>query len=250
MESVPAATCSTVVIAMLDLRTGTLTYACAGHPPPMLLEPDGSASTLWGGRSLPLGITPHLERDEATIGMAPGSRLLLYTDGLVERRDVSLGRRFDELADALAATSGLGSEEQLGELESRTRPGPRARRRVPAAAERARAVGRPGAPHRLACRRAPAAVRTRRRARAPRRRPRRGARQVGAGPAGDRRPRRPARPRRRLAPPARPRHGPPVRPRRVPRPPRDPALDPVPRAEPASAPPCAGPVRSGSPAPA
>ena len=119
VESVPAATCSTVVTAVLDLPTGTLTYACAGHPPPMLLEPDGTVRTLWGGRSLPLGVRPHQERDEATVEMAPGSRLLLYTDGLVERRDVSLGRRFDELADALAATAGLGSEEQLRELESR-----------------------------------------------------------------------------------------------------------------------------------
>ena len=119
VESVPAAVCSTVVTAVLDVPTGRLTYACAGHPPPMLLEPDGAVRTLWGGRSLPLGVRPHLERDEATVELAPGSRLLLYTDGLVERRDVSLGRRLDELADELAATSGLRSEEQLREIESR-----------------------------------------------------------------------------------------------------------------------------------
>ena len=141
VESVPAATCSTVATAVLDLRTGTLTYACAGHPPPMLLEPDGSASTLWGGRSLPLGVTPHLERDEATIEMAPGSRLLLYTDGLVERRDVSLGRRFDELA---AGAGGHLRPRVRGPAararEPDARPDPRARRRLRAPADRARAV--------------------------------------------------------------------------------------------------------------
>lgn len=106
VDAVGAGLCSTVVLAVLDLRTSTLAYACAGHPPPLLLDPAGEVRTLWQGRSLPLGLAPEQLRGHAEVPFPAGSTLLLYTDGLVERRGESLPGRLDELAGVLAATAG------------------------------------------------------------------------------------------------------------------------------------------------
>ena len=77
-----------------------LRWAHAGHPPGLLLAPDGSLSRLADieGNDLLLGLDPHAPRAERAAFLEPGSILLLYTDGLVERRD----RDVDEGVDALA----------------------------------------------------------------------------------------------------------------------------------------------------
>ncbi len=104
VEHVEAASLATLVWAEVDLGTGAVRYACAGHLPP-LLQPAGAPERLvWGGRSTPLGAYGQGQRAEDGFTLAPGDRLLLYTDGLVERRDRPLDDRFDELAAALAAT--------------------------------------------------------------------------------------------------------------------------------------------------
>ena len=75
-----------------------------------MIAPDG-ARFLEGGRSVPIGAADPAVFREATAILPPGASLLLYTDGLVERRDTPLEDRLDELADA-AATGG----DELGEL--------------------------------------------------------------------------------------------------------------------------------------
>ncbi|MEA2161536.1 MAG: phosphoserine phosphatase RsbU/P [Solirubrobacteraceae bacterium] len=83
---------TTLVYAELDVETGGLRFACAGHPPPLILEPSGEAHFDWGGRSLPLNVARHPERrEQAACTLASGSTIILYTDGLIERRRVSLG---------------------------------------------------------------------------------------------------------------------------------------------------------------
>jgi serine/threonine-protein kinase RsbW len=90
-EQVPRGRMATVAYAELDLDDGALRYACAGHPPPLLVDPEGNAQLLQQGRSAPLGAAT-TERPEARIDLKAGSRLVLYTDGLIDRRGRSLER--------------------------------------------------------------------------------------------------------------------------------------------------------------
>ena len=87
---------ATVAYAILDPTTGVLRYCVAGHPPPLVLSPDGGGAFLWDGRSGPLGVSGVSERVEAATTLEAGSTVVLYSDGLFERRgellDVSLGR--------------------------------------------------------------------------------------------------------------------------------------------------------------
>ncbi len=84
---VPGAMCATVAFALLDLAAGTMSYVTAGHPPPLLVRPDGEIAFLDEGVSWPLGIESEDRRPPAArVDLPPGSLLLLYTDGLIERR--------------------------------------------------------------------------------------------------------------------------------------------------------------------
>ena len=110
---------ATVVYAELDLRSGKLALACAGHPPPVLAVPGREPELLWGGRSTPLGaFATGQPRAQMEIELERGSRLLLYTDGLVERRDRGLDEGFARLAAAFDAAHSTPVGE-LGALLSR-----------------------------------------------------------------------------------------------------------------------------------
>lgn len=90
---------ATVILAYLDLEpTGeaTLTWSNAGHPPPILLHPDGHAETLHGRDTL-LNALPQVSRTNHTRRLPPGARLLLHTDGLIETRTQPLDAGFAEL---------------------------------------------------------------------------------------------------------------------------------------------------------
>ncbi|OXM54966.1 histidine kinase [Amycolatopsis alba DSM 44262] len=111
----PGAACTTVFCAVLSPDTGELSYAAAGHPPPVLVDADGTARLLEGGRSIPLGVRPGRPRPEARVVIPPRATLLLYTDGLVERRRRSLSDGID-LATALVAANGDSTLEGLAGL--------------------------------------------------------------------------------------------------------------------------------------
>jgi PAS domain S-box-containing protein len=93
---------ATVVYLVLDRETGELSFSAAGHPPPLVLAPDGP-HFLEGGRSVPIGASDPAVFHEASAVLPPGSSLLLYTDGLVERRDVGLQERLEQLAGVAGA---------------------------------------------------------------------------------------------------------------------------------------------------
>jgi serine phosphatase RsbU (regulator of sigma subunit)/GAF domain-containing protein/anti-sigma regulatory factor (Ser/Thr protein kinase) len=86
----PGAQCTTAVCAVLNPDTGELVYSSAGHPPPVLVHADGTAELLEDGHTIPLGLRPDRPRPEARMTIPPRATLLLYTDGLVERRRVGL----------------------------------------------------------------------------------------------------------------------------------------------------------------
>jgi PAS domain S-box-containing protein len=96
---------ATVLYLVLDRETGELSFSAAGHPPPLVLAPDGPRF-LEGGRSVPIGASDPAVFREASAVLPPGSSLLLYTDGLVERRDEALDRRLDKLAAVAGAADG------------------------------------------------------------------------------------------------------------------------------------------------
>ncbi|MGX5654899.1 SpoIIE family protein phosphatase, partial [Geodermatophilus nigrescens] len=70
--------------------TRSLTWSTAGHPPPLLVPPSGPPRLLESGGGLLLGVRPGAVRGDAVEVLPPGSVLVLYTDGLVERRDADL----------------------------------------------------------------------------------------------------------------------------------------------------------------
>lgn len=102
VDSLPAADMTTLVYVELDPTTGRFRYACAGHPPPLIVSATGVSRLLWGARSTPLGSPFNSRRVESIDVLGEAERLVLYTDGLVERRGEALDVGFDRL---LAATA-------------------------------------------------------------------------------------------------------------------------------------------------
>jgi len=106
----PGAQCTTAVCAVLNPETGELVYSSAGHPPPILLHADGTTEVLEDGRTIPVGVRPDRARPEAKMFLPARSVLLLYTDGLIERRGHSLD-------DGIARVCALMQQSREGDLE-------------------------------------------------------------------------------------------------------------------------------------
>lgn len=92
----------TVLHLLLDPVTGEGSYVRAGHPPALLLDADGNTEALLGNGTTPLGILSDAEVSANPVKVPPGSLLLLYTDGLIERRDTDLDVGLARLRRALA----------------------------------------------------------------------------------------------------------------------------------------------------
>jgi anti-anti-sigma factor len=117
---VSGARMSTVACLRLEPDTGRLTYSCAGHPPPLLINAAdysgdglGRVGYLDGGLGPALGLHIPGPRPEATITLSPYATLVLYTDGLVERRGATLDDGLERLAAAVAARRSTALPELL-----------------------------------------------------------------------------------------------------------------------------------------
>ncbi|MFF8193497.1 PP2C family protein-serine/threonine phosphatase [Streptomyces bobili] len=100
---VEGAESTTVVKTYIDWDAHTITYSSAGHPPPALLGSDGTVTFLDQATDPPLGARPeHIPRPEASAAFTEGAILVLYTDGLIERRAEDIDSGLARLADALA----------------------------------------------------------------------------------------------------------------------------------------------------
>jgi serine phosphatase RsbU (regulator of sigma subunit)/anti-sigma regulatory factor (Ser/Thr protein kinase)/uncharacterized protein YigA (DUF484 family) len=94
---------ATLAYLMLDPETRVCKLSSAGHPPPLVAMPDGRVELLEGARGLPLGTGVRTRYRQETIELPAGSVVLLYTDGLVERRGKSIDDGFEALVNAVSA---------------------------------------------------------------------------------------------------------------------------------------------------
>lgn len=109
---------ATCLYAIYDPVARRCTVARAGHLPPAVVAPDGSVAFAEVPAGPPLGV-PGLPIESAEMELATGSRLVLYTDGLVERRGRDIDHGLGLLRDALAGADGDGAEETCrGVLET------------------------------------------------------------------------------------------------------------------------------------
>ncbi|WP_374985816.1 PP2C family protein-serine/threonine phosphatase [Streptomyces fradiae] len=105
-RSVEGALNTTAAKAMVDPRSRLIIYSNAGHPPPALAHADGSCELLDQAVDPPLGARPqHVPRPQAVQPYLPGDTLVLYTDGLIERRGEDIDVGLTRLAESLGRHS-------------------------------------------------------------------------------------------------------------------------------------------------
>jgi serine phosphatase RsbU (regulator of sigma subunit)/CheY-like chemotaxis protein/anti-sigma regulatory factor (Ser/Thr protein kinase) len=102
---------ATVLFLIIDPGAGMVTLASAGHPPPALLGGDGRVRFLEPEPFPPLGVDGHAVALERSYPIAAGDTLLLFTDGLVERRREPIDVGLERLRGALS--DGPGGVEEL-----------------------------------------------------------------------------------------------------------------------------------------
>jgi serine phosphatase RsbU (regulator of sigma subunit) len=107
----PTSLTATALAGRFDPETRTLTWAQGGHFPPLLIR-DGKATTLDPPEGMLLGAVDDAEFGVATTPLEPGDLLLLYTDGLIERRDRDLQVGLDLLL-RVASTVGTNDPETV-----------------------------------------------------------------------------------------------------------------------------------------
>jgi serine phosphatase RsbU (regulator of sigma subunit) len=127
MTSLQVRTLATAAIARFEQTPDELArgltrmrWANAGHLPPLVINPDGSVAELAASKGdLLLGVDPDARRQESVVTLNRGATVLLYTDGLVERRDADLDAGMVRLRDAVSELADLPLEKLLDELIER-----------------------------------------------------------------------------------------------------------------------------------
>ena len=129
MDGLDVGVIATAVLAQVQQRTEdgggpvSVRWSNAGHPPPVLIAADGRARLLATDPDLLLGLDHVTDRADHAVQLGPGDSLLIYTDGLVERRGVPLQQGLDWLVGAVDGRHGLDPEELcdhlLGLIEGR-----------------------------------------------------------------------------------------------------------------------------------
>jgi anti-sigma regulatory factor (Ser/Thr protein kinase) len=117
---------ATLLFMVFEIDTGSATFASAGHLPPLLLLPDGSASYCEQRISPPLGVCHQRGFEHSTVKVPDGATLILFTDGLVERRGEAIDTGLERLRGAVMEASG-GLEDLCSNVLAITQAGHRSR---------------------------------------------------------------------------------------------------------------------------
>ena len=104
---------ATLLYLVMEPDHGTVRFASAGHVPPLVIGPDGDAHYLESAHNPPLGVFDSPDHLETTMELTPGSTIVLYTDGLVEERGVSIDQGLEALR--LAASQDACHPDELCE---------------------------------------------------------------------------------------------------------------------------------------
>jgi serine phosphatase RsbU (regulator of sigma subunit) len=110
VSHLPQAEMVTLMYLVFDPATRNLRFTNAGHPPPLVFG-GGQSRYLEGGVSPPLGVVADASFTETSLDLAPGATLLLYTDGLVERRGESIQVGLDRLLRVASGHEGSDIDE-------------------------------------------------------------------------------------------------------------------------------------------
>ncbi|WP_432250228.1 PP2C family protein-serine/threonine phosphatase [Streptomyces sanyensis] len=102
ITDLPVATACLVRIHRAGEGRYRMHWTSAGHLPPLVVDPGGSARVLSGEPGLPIGVDPGHPRPDHGLALAPGSTVVLYTDGLVESRGEALDAGLTALERAAA----------------------------------------------------------------------------------------------------------------------------------------------------
>jgi serine phosphatase RsbU (regulator of sigma subunit)/anti-sigma regulatory factor (Ser/Thr protein kinase) len=116
----------TLLVGVLKGDLSTFRYVSAGHPPPLVVGPEGAAFATDHGANPPLGLPQPPSFVEAEVAMPPGTSVLLYTDGLIERRDESLDAGLERLrSTGERVLHGTALNDEITDLLGRMIDGPR-----------------------------------------------------------------------------------------------------------------------------
>jgi PAS domain S-box-containing protein len=91
---------ATLLFLVVEPDRASVRLASAGHVPPLVIGPDGQPEYLEGSRDPPLGVFESAGHGETELELEPGSTLVLYTDGLVEQRGMSIDAGLEALREA------------------------------------------------------------------------------------------------------------------------------------------------------
>ncbi|MFL5836081.1 MAG: SpoIIE family protein phosphatase [Solirubrobacteraceae bacterium] len=100
-------TLATVACACYDPTTGALEHASAGHPPPLMAAPGQTPEFIEHPLGLPIGVMPDATVEQRRLVVAPGTIVLLFTDGLVEDRELPIGEGLERLRAGLTSDPDL-----------------------------------------------------------------------------------------------------------------------------------------------
>ena len=106
---------ATIVYAEVDPASGRVGLVSAGHPPPIVIGADG-ARYLEPPRQPPIGVTRTSTYGELVVELDPGTTIVLYTDGLIDRRDIALDEGMEQLLTAAGSDRGRPVEAVCREL--------------------------------------------------------------------------------------------------------------------------------------